>query len=451
MYDQFYGFTERPFQPLADPRFFVETATHNEALSHLDYGLAQGSGAIFIHGASGTGKSICAEYWLSGLDPAEYHILHLKISSETALSFAEQLSEALDLPDSFLTVDQWLLAVSERLRDEIWAGRRCLLVVDDVDLLTTEALAQLQLLAALHHHGKALMQIFLFGQSSFHVRMRQDGELASLRHMIGASHGLSILNVDEIEPYVYHRLSKVGWDDRPIFRQDAFAILLAETGAVPRRINCLLTRLLLNGALEEVAEIDAGHVAQAVAELKAEEKWEGPELGQPIPIFVPEYCPKQEMAGHAEPKHGLALQNWGNQQDGALAQNVQAQRGEAQKGEAFDAPTTSLKSCAEANLAEEIFAGAPMMVQDEAQHLAQLQHRIDELEAKVLEQEAAMRRMINLLLNWVEPDAMGHTAANDAALSLAMRQSFAAEPHHELQADLHAASPPDLEVGLRRA
>ena len=41
MYEDFYGFSERPFQLTPDPSFYFESATHKKALSYLGYGLSQ--------------------------------------------------------------------------------------------------------------------------------------------------------------------------------------------------------------------------------------------------------------------------------------------------------------------------------------------------------------------------------------------------------------------------
>lgn len=421
MYDRFYGFTERPFQPSADPHFFVETATHGEALSYLDYGLAQASGAVLICGAAGSGKTILAQYWLEGLHPARFHILDMSRKPEPELSFAENLSKLLDLPDSFLTIDQWLMAVAERLRDEIWAGRRSVLIVDDVEALPTEALAQLQLLASLHHDGQALLQIFLFGQPSFEARLRQDGDMASLRNMIGASHHLSTVQVDEIEHYVYHRLSKVGWDERPIIRPDAFAILLAQSGGLPSRINVLLTRTLLNGALEEVTEVDGSHIVQAIAELISEGKWEA----EPEPVFIAEPVAAAIAALEEDEVRPSPL-------DHSSEVEVVEVEAEPELAIAPDpAPTPMPVPLAEpaqpcANSAP-IFSMTPMMALDDEPDLNELRRRVDELETKLLEQDAAMRRMIDLLLNWVEPDGLSPAVAAEAAKALSSRPDFALE------------------------
>ena len=57
MYDQFYGFTGRPFQLTPDPHFYFESGTHRKAMSYLGYGLAQGEGFIVVTGDIGAGKT----------------------------------------------------------------------------------------------------------------------------------------------------------------------------------------------------------------------------------------------------------------------------------------------------------------------------------------------------------------------------------------------------------
>ena len=50
MYEQFFGFRERPFDLTPNPRFVVMTAAHREALSNLNYGIASRKGITLLIG-----------------------------------------------------------------------------------------------------------------------------------------------------------------------------------------------------------------------------------------------------------------------------------------------------------------------------------------------------------------------------------------------------------------
>ena len=69
MYDEFYGFTARPFQLTPDAAFYFESLTHRKALSYLSYGLAQGEGFIVITGEIGAGKSTLVAHLMQTIDP----------------------------------------------------------------------------------------------------------------------------------------------------------------------------------------------------------------------------------------------------------------------------------------------------------------------------------------------------------------------------------------------
>ena len=68
MYEEFYGFSERPFQLTPDPAFYFESLTHKKALSYLGYGLNQGEGFVVITGEVGSGKSTLVAHLKQKLD-----------------------------------------------------------------------------------------------------------------------------------------------------------------------------------------------------------------------------------------------------------------------------------------------------------------------------------------------------------------------------------------------
>src|SRR3546814_11390627 len=75
---------------------------------------------------------------------------------------------------------------------------------------------------------------------------------------------------EEIEPYILHRLGKVGWTGNPGFSPDAFEEVFDYSEGVPRKLNVLVSRLLLYGAVEQLSRITAAHVREVIGEIEAD-------------------------------------------------------------------------------------------------------------------------------------------------------------------------------------
>jgi hypothetical protein len=147
------------------------------------------------------------------------------------------------------------------------AGRRCLLIVDEVQNLSLDALEELRMLSNIIESGRASLQTILMGQPQFR-RMLASPDLDQLRQRVLASYHLGPLTREETRAYIEHRLGTVGWHkDNPLWEDAAFAAVYEHTGGIPRRINRLCGRVLLYGALEESGAISGTIVGGAAEEL----------------------------------------------------------------------------------------------------------------------------------------------------------------------------------------
>jgi hypothetical protein len=91
-----------------------------------------------------------------------------------------------------------------------------------------------------------------------------------LRQRVIASYHLGPLDLPETQAYIEHRLQLVGWSDDPSSRTTAYSRSMRTPSGVPRRINALCSRVLLNGFLEELHQIDATVVDKVRQELDDE-------------------------------------------------------------------------------------------------------------------------------------------------------------------------------------
>lgn len=265
MYNSFYGLTDRPFQLTPDPRFYFESATHRKAMAYLGYGLAQGEGFIVITGEIGSGKTTLTGHLMQTVDPARLtaaQITTTQVDGDDMLRLAAQgFGIDIDGADKASIIKK----MEEFLIDQSRIGKRSLLIVDEAQNLPVETLEELRMLSNLQAHGHALLQIFLLGQPEFRDRL---AGLEQLRQRVIATHHLEPMLAEEVEPYVVHRLGLAGWTGNPEFTPDAFVAIHRFSGGIPRRINALVSRVLLLGAIEKLALIDGVTVDRVIADFE---------------------------------------------------------------------------------------------------------------------------------------------------------------------------------------
>lgn len=266
MYAEYYGFSEMPFRLTPDSRFFFPSSEHSRALSHLVFGLAHQEGFIVVTGEVGAGKTMLLERLWDRLDRRSYLIGRIDTAQVAADDLLRLAASGLGAGQG-LDKAALLHGIGEVLRAERLAGRRCLLVVDEVQALDLPALEELRMLSNIAEGGRSLLQAILLGQPQFR-RTLASAELDQLRQRVLASYHLGPLSGEETRAYVEHRLHAVGWRDRPLWEDTAFDLVHHFTGGIPRRINRLCGRVLLHGAFERSEAISADMVQVTAIELQ---------------------------------------------------------------------------------------------------------------------------------------------------------------------------------------
>lgn len=377
MYDQYYGFTGRPFQLTPDPAFYFESGTHRKAMSYLGYGLAQGEGFIVITGDVGAGKTTLVGHLMNTIDPNRLTAVKLVSTQVEGDDLLRLVAEQFGIEWEGQSKAELLRAIEQYLREQARAGRRTLLIVDEGQNLAISALEELRMLSNFQLGDHSLLQIFLLGQPEFRQTLFHTPTLEQLRQRVIATHHLDPMEPEEVEPYILHRLKKVGWTGNPSFAPEAFELIFDYSDGVPRKLNVLVSRLLLFGAVEELHRISAQHVRNVIAEVEADRGIDEASLA-PLPV--------EDVVAHAAA--ATAPLEWPAP---AAAQDDRPP---------FAAPVQP--AFAEAAEAVPPLV-APQPAVDEAQ-IDALKEQIASLEARLVEQDAALRRVLDLLIEWVERD-----------------------------------------------
>ncbi|TFW06316.1 DUF2075 domain-containing protein [Oxalobacteraceae bacterium OM1] len=269
MYEAYYGLTEKPFQANPDPSFFFGSRQHRRAMAYLDYGLHCSEGFIIVTGEVGAGKTTVVRNLLGKLNRDKILSAHLVSTQLEADDALRMVCAAFGLPAADGTKAGMLRALERFLLDAHKAGKRSLLIVDEAQNLSMQAVEELRMLSNFQADSRALLQTFLIGQPEFRQILRSPNMTQLRQRVIAACH-IGPLDVEETQAYIEHRLKRAGWKDSPQFAPDVFQRIHQASNGVPRRINTICDRLLLSGFLAGSRSFTEADVTETSREIESE-------------------------------------------------------------------------------------------------------------------------------------------------------------------------------------
>ncbi len=268
MYLAHYGLSEPPFAITPDPRFVFLSERHRDALAHLLYGIGQGGSGGFVQltGEVGTGKTTLCRLMLEQL-PDNVRVALVLNPKQTPLELLESICDELHivLPGKRRSLKMLVDALNVHLLAAYAQGLRVVLVIDEAQELSRDALEQVRLLTNLETTTQKLLQIVLLGQPELRDALARPA-LRQLAQRITARFHLTPLAAPESEAYLRHRLGIAGAKGE-VFDESAIRRLHTLSDGVPRLLNVLGERALLAGYVHGRARVDAALVDLAAAEV----------------------------------------------------------------------------------------------------------------------------------------------------------------------------------------
>jgi len=268
MYRPYYGLTDSPFAITPDPRFVFLSDRHRDALAHLVYGIGQGGSGGFVQltGEVGTGKTTLSRLLLEQL-PAGTHVALVLNPRMAPIELLETLCEELhvEVADVRGSLKGLVDRLNRYLLDVHARGERAVVILDEAQDLSVEALEQVRLLSNLETPTQKLLQIVLLGQPELRDLLAKP-ELRQLAQRITARYHLTPLDAGETGAYVRHRLAVAGARRTP-FSRLGLAALHRRAQGVPRLINLIADRALLAGYVADEPSVGERLVERAADEV----------------------------------------------------------------------------------------------------------------------------------------------------------------------------------------
>lgn len=262
MFCDFYKLKENPFNIIPNPGILYESEKHALALIYLRYGFSENMGLVLFTGDIGTGKTTLLKYLLTELtDETEVAVVfNTNVGAEELLRLImiefEVEGVGTDKSRNLDLLNQYLIDVYQK-------GRRCLLVIDEGQNLSADALEEVRLLSNLQTDTQPLLQIVLAGQPELRETIQSSG-FEQLAQRVAIKYHLTPLSREELGEYIQYRLKMAGSSDGKLFSDAALDLLYEAAGGVPRSTNVLCNAALVYGYADSLEQISKSVMQQVI-------------------------------------------------------------------------------------------------------------------------------------------------------------------------------------------
>jgi type II secretory pathway predicted ATPase ExeA len=270
MYENYYGFAEKPFSLTPDPKYLYRSESHANAFDLLQYAIRRREGFVAITGDIGTGKTTLCRALLEQIDRTTFTALVLNpfLTEEELLKRILQDFGVVSRDDAkggrlaAATKQELIDTLYDFLLSLVALKASAVLIIDEAQNLPMPVLEQIRILSNLETDKEKLLQIILVGQLELQTQLRAP-ELRQLDQRISIRYELQPLDRDTVAAYIAHRLAVAGAATSVSFSSDAIDAVHRFSGGIPRLINLICDRALLAGFSAHAPRIAGEHVTHA--------------------------------------------------------------------------------------------------------------------------------------------------------------------------------------------
>lgn len=246
LYNDHFGFRERPFALSPDPDFLFWSRAHKRAFAVLEYGLVTRAPLTVVTGEVGTGKTTLIQALLRQVDAD----LTVGLISNAQGDRGDLLRWVLNALDVRFDTQADYVTLFQKFQDfvlhEYAAGRHVVLIVDEAQNLDVETLEELRMLTNINSGKDELLQIILVGQPELRDLIRRP-QLRQFAQRVSAVYHIDPMDLPTTRAYIQHRLRHVGGSGDE-FTTAAIEHIHAESEGIPRVINKLCDLALVYAA-----------------------------------------------------------------------------------------------------------------------------------------------------------------------------------------------------------
>jgi general secretion pathway protein A len=271
----YYKLAEEPFGVTPDPRFLYLSRQHREALASLVYGTESNRGFLALIAKPGMGKTSLLYHYLESLRGKARTAFVFRTDCDSR-EFIRHVLLDLGIDSAGNDLPAMHESLNRVLAEEMRAGRRFVLVIDEAQNLADEVLESIRLLSNFETPWMKLMQIVIAGQPGL-ARKLSRPSMTQLRQRISLVIRVAPLNKEEINAYIDHRLLIAGCKDSRLFTPGARSVIAEYSEGIPRKINNVCFNAMSLACALRHARVERDTVLEVLADLDLESLIESPQ------------------------------------------------------------------------------------------------------------------------------------------------------------------------------
>src|SRR5512137_514190 len=217
MYEDFFGFAEKPFSLTPDPKYLYRSESHANAFELLQYAIRRREGFVVVTGDIGTGKTTLCRALLEQIDRRTFSALVLNpfLSEEDLLRLILQDFGVASREEvkagrlNGVSKQELIDTLYDFLLGLLPLHASAVLIIDEAQNLPLQVLEQLRILSNLETDKEKLLQIIMVGQLNLQSLLRSP-KLRQLDQRVSIRYQLNPLTRDEVATYIAHRIQAAG-------------------------------------------------------------------------------------------------------------------------------------------------------------------------------------------------------------------------------------------------
>ncbi|OGX33468.1 MAG: hypothetical protein A3I43_05235 [Omnitrophica WOR_2 bacterium RIFCSPLOWO2_02_FULL_50_19] len=265
MYEEYWGFSEKPFENTPDPKFLYCSAQHEEALMRMLYASREQKGAVLLTGEVGSGKTLLSRVLIGKLNE-ESSKYSVSLVVNPAIPSLDLLKEIVYQLGCDVSKDDSKLDILHKLNEVLYRNlveeRHSIIIIDEAQAINDETtFEEMRLILNFHSNERFPLTLLLLGQPELKEKIKN---IRQLEQRFSLRYHLQNLNFEETTGYIKHRC-RVAQREGDVFTDTSCRLIYEFTDGIPRKINNICDLSLLIGFGKKADAVDES-ITQAVIE-----------------------------------------------------------------------------------------------------------------------------------------------------------------------------------------